>query len=209
MTRAQGPDTAIDYRVVGSPGAERLVVAIRSGPLATVDPDPAETLTREVRVLLIGVDAAELEDPVTFSGTTPAESTIASVAELISARTGGEPVGVVGEREAAAIAIGIAATRPELVDRLALVAAARPDTALGRDLDAHILAGVTAKTLLLGATGEPGAARAATWYRGRLADARVEMVPMESSPASVDGRLALGPVWARVLSHIAPATRRR
>ena len=77
-----------------------------------------------------------------------------------------------------------------------------PRQPLDRDDLGVLIERVTAKTLILnGQHDEPAAYAAATWYKDHLASARVEMVPG-------DGELGLPAVWARVLAHVAPRTKR-
>ncbi|HEV7849741.1 MAG TPA: alpha/beta hydrolase, partial [Mycobacterium sp.] len=60
---------------------------------------------------------------------------------------------------------------------------------------------VTAKTLLLygGADATVGAAHA-RWYKDRVRNSRIEVVPDF-------GHLLIIPMWDRVLSHLAPGSR--
>lgn len=204
MTRAQGPDTEIDYRVVGAPGAERLVVVLRTGDVAMTDPGPTDTLTRDIRVLLVRLDEPELDDPSTFGGETPAESTAKALTALIGDAASGSPVGLVGERDAAELAVAIAAAAPGAVDRLALVAAPRPATPLERDIDAQVLARVSVPTLLVTAdVDDTDPAEDVAWRARYLADVRVEHIAAHEL-VSIGGRLALADVWAQVLDHVAP-----
>lgn len=205
MTRAQGPQVEIDVSSRGTPGAARTVVVLRTGSLASVDPDSAVTAARDVRLLLVHLDAPELDDPPAYGGETPAGSTAAALIALAGEEIGDAPFGLVAERDAAALGLSLAAALGDRVDRLALVAAPVPESPLQRDLAVPILGRVTAKTLVLASAGDPDAPQAAaTWHRDHLADARLEMVP-----GTGDGRLALTDVWARVLSHTAPHTLRR
>jgi len=89
----------------------------------------------------------------------------------------------------------------DTIDRLALVAVAAPDQPLDKDDLGALIAGLTAKTLILNGQRDETAPAAADWYRTRLTSARVEMVPG-------DAALSLSAVWGRVLSHVAPRTQR-
>jgi len=61
---------------------------------------------------------------------------------------------------------------------------------------------VRAKTLLLFGARDPVAgARHANWWRSRLADARLEMVPE-------GGHFLIVPLWSRILSHLAPGSKK-
>ena len=105
----------------------------------------------------------------------------------------GSPAGVVGWAEAGWAAVELAATYPDLVDRLVLVSTPAPETSPALDT-------VRAKTLILHGARDGGHAEA-TWWQKRLG-ARIEMVPGE-------GRDILERVWPRVLSHLAPRNLRK
>jgi len=205
-------DTSVSFRTFGTPGAERLVMLVGTPIAVSLDPLPTETAARDICVLALAVEGAAIEDPGTFGSETPAEQTASSLVDLIRASLetlrprldAGTPltVGLVAYREAADVALHAAAVLGETVDRLAMVAVAAPETPLDRDDLGALIERVTAKTLILnGQHDEPAAYAAATWYKDHLASARVEMVPG-------DGELGLPAVWARVLAHVAPHTKR-
>ncbi|WP_204001768.1 alpha/beta fold hydrolase [Virgisporangium aurantiacum] len=106
------------------------------------------------------------------------------------------PIGVAGQGDAGPAALAFAARHPERVDRLALIATPIPD-----DLELD-LSTVTVKTLLLfGAKDLATGSTHGRWWQQRLPDARLEMNPQ-------GGPDLLGPMWKRVLSHLAPSCRR-
>ena len=208
MTRADEPGTGIERRTFGASGAGRTVVLLRSGPAATLDPEPHVTASREVRILALGLRAEDLEDSATFGGQTQAESMAARLADLARTKAGDFPVGLVGVGDTGQLAILLAADLGEAIDRLALVAVPAPEQPIDRDDEATVLARVTAKTLIMNGQQDPDAAAAAArWHHDHLPGSRVEMVPPAS--AAPDGRLALADVWERVLSHVAPGTVQR
>jgi pimeloyl-ACP methyl ester carboxylesterase len=196
MTRAQGPDSEIDYRVVGTPGATRTVVVLRTGALATSDPGPEETAGRDVCVVLVHLDGPELEDPPAFGGETPAASTISELRAIVDELTGASSFAVVGERDAGALAIALAADLGDRVDMLALVSVPVPEGALDRDLAEEVVARVSARTLLIGAIDDA----ACRFYGRALPSARVDEVDA-SQLTSPDGEVGLVDVWPRVLAH--------
>ena len=102
----------------------------------------------------------------------------------------GTAAGVVGFGEAGWRAVELAASNPELVDRLVLVSTEPTDEAP---------TAVASKTLLLFGSLDGGQRRAA-WWKSRLGG-RIEMVPRE-------GHDILERVWPRVLSHLAPGSAR-
>lgn len=202
MTRAQGPGLGLSYRSVSPAGARRCVLVLRSGALATVDPEPRITAVHDTRLLLVEIDAPGLDDPPAFGGETPAGSTAARVLELLSEEVPEGPFGVVGERAAALFAVALAATLASRVDRLALVAAPLPDGPLACDLLAATLGRVTADTVIVNAEADADApGDAARWYATRLPRGRAEILAPVGPPA-LDGRVALSAVWARVLDHV-------
>lgn len=205
-------DSRLTHRVFGTPGSERLVVLVGTGIAVGVDPLPAETAARDICVLAVTLGAATMEDPGGYGSETPAEQTAEWLAELIrdtlaEIRTQASPadprtVGVVAYRDAVDVALRTVAQLGETVDRLALVAVAAPEQPIDRDDLGALIADVTAKTLVMnGQRDEAAAAAAATWYREHLESARVEMVPADST-------MSLSAVWGRVLSHLAPRTKR-
>jgi pimeloyl-ACP methyl ester carboxylesterase len=93
--------------------------------------------------------------------------------------------------------------------KMLAVAYAQGATGLATDIAGYCLQpwgfeppGVTAKTLLLYGSQDPVAAsRHGRWWQQRLPDARLEMVPGA-------GHLLVIPMWQRVLSHLAPNSKR-
>lgn len=104
----------------------------------------------------------------------------------------------VGWRSAGLEAAAVAARHPDRVDRLVLCCVPAPTE--GADFAP---AEIAAKTLLLyGQLDDDAPLAHARWWKDRLRDARVEMVPRRGSDI-------IGSMWARVLSHAAPHTVRR
>lgn len=203
-------DTRLTHRVFGTPGAQRLVVLVGTGIATAVDPLPAETASRSICVLAVALDGAAIEDPGTFGSETPAEQSAAWLAGLIRESlatpqfaTGSSPrAGIIAYRDAVDVALRAVVELGETIDRLALVAVAEPEQPLDRDDLGVLIAGVSAKALILNGQHDASAANAAaTWYQTHLPSSRVEMVPDESD-------LSLTAVWARALSHVAPQTKR-
>ena len=105
----------------------------------------------------------------------------------------GDTGGVVGWSSGGWDALKLAAAHPDL-PRLVIVALPFPDEdPLPVDFDA-----VTAKTLLLFGSANPqtGSSHGQRWQK-RIPNGRLEMVPGGSHELLV-------PMWARVLSHLAP-----
>ncbi len=207
MTRASDPAKGFERRGFGAPGAARTVIVLRIGPAAMLDPEPAVTAARDVRILAIGLRADDLQDSATFGGQTQAESMASGLADLARTKAGEFPVGLVGVGATGQLAILLAAGLGAAVDRLALVGVPAPEQPIDRDDEEEVMARVTAKTLIMNGQRDPDAAAAAArWHHDHLAGSRVEMVPGALVPAP-DDRLALADVWDRVLSHVAPGTK--
>lgn len=192
----------------GSPGAARVVVLLREGSTALVDPDAAVTRRRDVRVVMVRVDDVEVRELGGSSRMSAARATVAALESLLSDLVPEATFALVGVGAVGEVAVRLASDSSERIDRLVLVAVPTPATALDRDDLGPVLAGVAAKTLILNGQRDPDAAAAAAeFHRAGIGSARVEMVP---GPVDApEPRLALSAVWERVLSFGAPRTTRR
>ena len=95
------------------------------------------------------------------------------------------------------VAVVLAATYPDRVDRLVLCCVPAPLEAA--DFDP---ARIAAKTLLIyGQFDEDAPFAHARWWKNQVSNARVEMVPRRGSDI-------IDVMWKRVLSHAAPHTPR-
>jgi pimeloyl-ACP methyl ester carboxylesterase len=109
---------------------ERLVVFCHSAPGAgSFDPDPAQTKAGKATLLSVDRPGYGRSDPV------PAGrwSTVACAADDIAAvldNVGVEHVGVVGWSAGGRVALALAARRPDLVERVAVIATPAPDEAV-------------------------------------------------------------------------------
>jgi pimeloyl-ACP methyl ester carboxylesterase len=106
---------------------ERVVVLCHSAPGAGIfDPDPAETRARNVRLLSIdrpGYGGSSPVAPGTWSTVASAADDLASVLDSLCV----EQAGVVGWSAGGRVALALAARRPDLVDRLVVIATPAPD----------------------------------------------------------------------------------
>jgi pimeloyl-ACP methyl ester carboxylesterase len=106
---------------------EHVVVLCHSGPGAGIfDPDPVETLARNVRLLSVDRPGYGGSHPVAAG----AWATVASAADDLAAVLDGihlERVGVVGWSAGGRVALALAARRPDLVDRVVILATPAPD----------------------------------------------------------------------------------
>jgi pimeloyl-ACP methyl ester carboxylesterase len=109
---------------------ERLVVFCHSAPGAGgFDPDPAQTRASKATLLTVDRPGYGRSDPV------PAGrwSTVGSAADDIAAvldNVGAEQVGVAGWSAGGRVALALAARRPDLVDRVVVIATPAPDDAV-------------------------------------------------------------------------------
>jgi pimeloyl-ACP methyl ester carboxylesterase len=131
--------------------------------------------------------------PGGFGATDPAPEETAKRGVELASEWDGAPAGIVGFGEGGWRAVELAAAHGDLVDRLVLVSTPMLDETPPR---------VSAKTLLLYGSKDPaGGQKQATWWKNQLGG-RIEMRPGA-------GHDILGDVWPRVLSHLAPGSRRR
>lgn len=208
MSRAPWLDGELEFRSFGTPGAPRAVLVLRTGDVATTDPDVRVTSAFDVRIVAVGLDAPEIEDPPAFGGQTPAGLTVQALRDLLEREAPGTTVGLVGERSAGPLAIHLAAAMGGVVDRLAIVGVESPSDPLSRDMKTPMLDALAAETLIVvGGAGAAGATDA-EWYAGHIPSARVEVVEAERLEA-MNGHLTLTSVWESVLAHVAPGAERR
>ncbi|MGN7970874.1 hypothetical protein [Microbacterium sp. 22296] len=208
MSLAPWLDGELGYRSFGTPGAPRAVFVLRTGDAATTDPDARVTSGYDVRVVAVGLDAPELEDPPVFGGQTPAGLTVEALRELVDREAPGATVGLVGERSAGPIAIYLAAALGPVVDRLAIVGVQSPSDPLSRDLRTPLLDHLDAEVLVVVGGDGPADTGDAGWYVDRMRSAEAEVVP-DAEITSVNGHVTLTSVWERVLAHVAPGAERR
>lgn len=126
---ADGRRAAV-HHVVDGP-ARRMIVFCHSAPgSGDLDPDPE--VTAQCDVALIGVDrpgyggTAPMPDAVWVTPAVAADE-LGQVLDGLDALQEGESVGVVGWSAGGRVALALAARRPDLVDRVAVVATPAPD----------------------------------------------------------------------------------
>ncbi len=111
-------------------GSGRTVVFCHSAPGAgAFDPDPAATAAREVT--LIGVDRPGYggSDPMPDASWADVGIVADDLAEVLD-HMGTGPVGLAGWSAGGRVALAVAARRPDLVDRVVVVATPAPDDAV-------------------------------------------------------------------------------
>ncbi|MCC4249653.1 MULTISPECIES: hypothetical protein [Microbacterium] len=208
MSRVPWLDGELEYRSFGTPGAPRAVLVLRTGDVSTIDPDVRVTSGYDVRIVAVGLDAPELDDPPAFGGQTPAGLTVGALRDLLAREAPDATVGLVGERSAGPIAIHLAAAMGAVVDRLAIVGVESPSDPLSRDLHTPLLDGVVADTLVVVGGDGPAGAHDAEWYARRIPRARVEVIDADDLD-TINSHVTLSAVWGSVLAHVAPGAERR
>jgi pimeloyl-ACP methyl ester carboxylesterase len=107
---------------------ERLVVFCHGAPGAgSFDPDPAETLARKVTLLSVDRPGYGRSDPVGAGEWATVHSAADDIATVLDALHVDEPVGVAGWSAGGRVALALAARRPDLVDRVVVIATPAPD----------------------------------------------------------------------------------
>lgn len=207
MSRVPWLDGELEYRSFGTPGAPRAVMVLRTGDVSTIDPDVRITSGFDVRIVAVGLDAPELEDPPAFGGQTPAGLTVDALRDLLEREAPGTTVGLVGERSAGPLAIHLAAAMGGVVDRLAIVGVESPSDPLSRDIHTPLLDDVVADTLIIVGGDGPADVDDAAWYLGRIPTARIEVIGADELD-TINGHVTLSSVWESVLAHVAPGAER-
>lgn len=158
------------------------------------DPDPEQTWMRGVT--LLGADRPG------YGGSAPVEgdrwASVASAADDLAEvldRTGTGPVGVAGWSAGGRVALALAARRPELVDRVAVLATPAPDESVPWIPPEH-------KGMLDGLRGQPPAA-----VNHQLTEVFSAFVPADPAAPEALGLLGGGPADEAALA--APGARER
>jgi pimeloyl-ACP methyl ester carboxylesterase len=106
---------------------ERVVVLCHSAPGAGIfDPDPGATRARDIRLLSVdrpGYGGSSPVAPGTWATVTSAADDVAAVLDIL----GVGRAGIVGWCAGGRVALALAARRPDLVDRLVVLATPAPD----------------------------------------------------------------------------------
>lgn len=124
IVREHGRRVAI-YQVTGG-GGERTIVFCHAAPgSAAFDPDPQQTQARGVTLLSLDRSGYGQSDPVSGGDWASVSSAADDVAAMLDQRGRG-PVGVVGWSAGGRVALALAVRRPELVDRVVVLATPAP-----------------------------------------------------------------------------------
>jgi pimeloyl-ACP methyl ester carboxylesterase len=115
-------------RTAWFPAEERVVVVCHSGPGAGIfDPDPAATQAGNVRLLSVDRPGYGGSQPLADGACATAASAADDLAAVLDS-LGVERAGVVGWSSGGRVALALAARRPDLVERLVVIATGAPDT---------------------------------------------------------------------------------
>ena len=115
-------------RTAWFPAEERVVVLCHSGPGAgSFDPDPTATQASGVRLLSVDRPGYGGSQPLADGACATAASTADDLAAVLDS-LGVERAGVVGWSSGGRVALALAARRPDLVERVVVLATGAPDT---------------------------------------------------------------------------------
>jgi pimeloyl-ACP methyl ester carboxylesterase len=104
----------------------RTIVLCHPGPGAgTFDPDPQQTLARNVTLLAVDRPGYGRSDPVPDTSWASVDSAADDLAAVLDRAASG-PVGVAGWSAGGRVALALAARRPELVDRVVVLGTPAP-----------------------------------------------------------------------------------
>lgn len=121
-----GRTVAVHVLATGSPGA-RVVVLCHAAPgSGLLDPDPAETARRDVTLVAVDRPGYGGSDPVPDGAWSTVDGAADDVAAALDRLGVQGPVGAAGWSAGGRVAAALAARRPELVDRVAVVATPAP-----------------------------------------------------------------------------------
>lgn len=121
-----GRTVAVHVLATGSPGA-RVVVLCHAAPgSGLLDPDPAETARRDITLVAVDRPGYGGSDPVPDGAWSTVDGAADDVAAALDRLGVDGPVGAAGWSAGGRVAAALAARRPELVDRVALVATPAP-----------------------------------------------------------------------------------
>jgi pimeloyl-ACP methyl ester carboxylesterase len=123
----------VAVRRVADGGSGRTVVFCHPAPGAgTLDPDPEATHGRGITLLAVDRPGYGASEPVAdgeWATVASAADDVADVLDHLGGGTGGPvgPVGVAGWSAGGRVALALAARRPDLVDRVVVIATPAPD----------------------------------------------------------------------------------
>jgi pimeloyl-ACP methyl ester carboxylesterase len=132
LDRPGGRRVAVHDLTPDAPAAAPVVLLCHPAPGSAVfDPDPAATRARGVRLLALDRPGYGASDPIRdgFATVDSAADDAAAVLDVLL--PAGTTAGVAGWSAGGRVALAVAARRPELVDRVAVLATPAPDEEVG------------------------------------------------------------------------------
>jgi len=120
----------LGIHVVVEGAGDRTVVLCHPAPgSGAFDPDPEQTWARGVTLLAVDRPGYGGSDPVADGDWATVAGAADDLAGVLDSR-GGRPVGVAGWSAGGRVALALAARRPDLVDRVVVIATPAPDEAV-------------------------------------------------------------------------------
>lgn len=124
--RRDGRTVAVHVLASGSTGSRTVVLAHAAPGAGTLDPDPAETTSRDVTLVAVDRPGYGWSDPVPAGSWSTVDGAADDVAAALDHLGVERPVGAVGWSAGGRVAAALAARHPARVDRLAIVATPAP-----------------------------------------------------------------------------------
>jgi pimeloyl-ACP methyl ester carboxylesterase len=121
-----GRSVAVHTLATGSERARTVVLCHAAPGSGAFDPDPLHTTKRDVTLLALDRPGYGSSQPVDAGAWATVASAADDIAEVLDAR-GGAPVGVAGWSAGGRVALALAARRPDLVDRVAVIGTPAPN----------------------------------------------------------------------------------
>jgi pimeloyl-ACP methyl ester carboxylesterase len=121
-----GRRVAIYTLATGSPQSRTIVFCHPAPGSGAFDPDPAQTLRRDVTLLAIDRAGYGRSEPMADGAWAGVDAAADDLASVIDARDG-RPVGVAGWAAGGLVSLALAARRPDLVDRVVVIATPAPN----------------------------------------------------------------------------------
>ncbi len=117
------------HRLANGSGQRTIVFCHPAPGAGNLDPNPIETIKRQVTLIAVDRPGYGSSEPVTGGQWSSVPNVADDLAEVIQALHAG-PVGVVGWSAGGRVALALAARWPDLVDRAVIIATPAPDEAV-------------------------------------------------------------------------------
>jgi pimeloyl-ACP methyl ester carboxylesterase len=183
------------HTVARAPDGARTVVLCHPAPgSGNYDPDPVETMRHGVNLVAVDRPGYGASDPVEGDAWAGVDTAADDLAHVLEAR-GARSVGVVGWSAGGRVALALAARRPDLVDRVAVIGTPAPHEAVPWVPEEHVEAMASLRDLT------PEAVHAI------LAEQFAPMIPADAAAPEALELLGAGPHDTRALAS--PGSRAR